>query len=56
MTTTAISKKTEQTNKGAVSQPILQAHLYFSNAMADTKNAKEPAISNANNTTRQCKT
>jgi hypothetical protein len=27
------------------SQPTLQAHLHFSNAQADKKNAKEPAIS-----------
>jgi hypothetical protein len=25
-------------------QPTLQAHLHFSNARADAKNAKEPAI------------
>jgi hypothetical protein len=31
-------------NKQTLNQPTLQAHLHFSNAKADTKNAKEPAI------------
>jgi hypothetical protein len=31
-------------NKRTINQPTLQAHLHFSSAKADAKNAKEPAI------------